>query len=80
MRGYTTNEKVKTTAGPVAALVIVAWLVVLADAFPSGGGISRFLFGARPCQLALPPSSRRSRRPIVYGLQFLRTISIWPGC
>jgi hypothetical protein len=26
MRGYTTNEKVKTTAGPVAALVIVAWL------------------------------------------------------
>jgi hypothetical protein len=30
MRGYTTKEKVKITAGAVAAVVIVGWLVVLA--------------------------------------------------
>ena len=30
MRGYTTKEKLKITAGAVAALVIVAWIVVLA--------------------------------------------------
>jgi hypothetical protein len=30
MRAYTTREKVKITAGAVASLVIVGWLVVLA--------------------------------------------------
>jgi hypothetical protein len=30
MRGYTTNERAKITAGAVAAVVIVGWLVVLA--------------------------------------------------
>jgi uncharacterized membrane protein YagU involved in acid resistance len=30
MRGYTTKEKAKITAGAVAALVITGWLVVLA--------------------------------------------------
>jgi hypothetical protein len=35
MRGYTTKEKVRITAGAVAALVIVGWLVVLALAFLS---------------------------------------------
>jgi len=34
MRGYTTKEKAKITAGAVAAVVIVGWLVVLAIAFP----------------------------------------------
>ena len=33
MRGFTTKEKVKITAGAVASLVIVGWLVVLAIAF-----------------------------------------------
>jgi hypothetical protein len=33
MRAYTTREKAKITAGAVAALVIVGWLVVLAIAF-----------------------------------------------
>ena len=33
MRAYTTKEKAKITAGAVAALVIVGWLVVLAIAF-----------------------------------------------
>jgi hypothetical protein len=32
---YTTKEKVKITAGAVASLVIVGWLVALAIAFPS---------------------------------------------
>jgi len=31
MRGYTTKEKAKTTAGAVAAVVIVGWPVVLAN-------------------------------------------------
>ncbi len=35
MRGYTTKEKVKITAGAVAALVITGWLVVLAIVFMS---------------------------------------------
>jgi hypothetical protein len=37
MRGYTTKEKAKITAGAgaVAALVITGWLVVLAIAFLS---------------------------------------------
>jgi hypothetical protein len=35
MRGYTTKEKAKITAGVVAALVITGWLVVLAIAFLS---------------------------------------------
>jgi len=35
MRGYTTKEKTKITAGAVAALVIVGWLLVLAIAFLS---------------------------------------------
>jgi hypothetical protein len=35
MRGYTRKEKVKITAGAVAALVITGWLVVLAIAFMS---------------------------------------------
>jgi hypothetical protein len=35
LRGYTTKEKVKITAGAVAALVITGWLVVLAIAFMS---------------------------------------------
>jgi len=30
MRGYTNKEKAKITAGAVASLVIVGWLVVLA--------------------------------------------------
>jgi hypothetical protein len=30
MRGYTTKEKAKITAGAIAAIVIVGWLVVLA--------------------------------------------------
>jgi hypothetical protein len=33
MRGYNTKEKAKITAGAVAALVIVGWVVVLALAF-----------------------------------------------
>jgi hypothetical protein len=35
MRGYTTKEKLKITAGAVAALVIVGWAVVLAVIFLS---------------------------------------------
>ena len=37
MRGYTLKEKAKITAGAVAALVIVAWLVVIALALLSAG-------------------------------------------
>jgi hypothetical protein len=29
MRGYTTKEKARLTAGAVASMVIVGWLVVL---------------------------------------------------
>jgi hypothetical protein len=32
MRGYTTKEKARITAGAVASVVIVGWLVVLAIA------------------------------------------------
>jgi hypothetical protein len=35
MRGYTTKEKLKITAGAVCALVIAGWLVVLAIVFLS---------------------------------------------
>jgi hypothetical protein len=35
MRGYTTKEKLKITAGAVSALVIVGWLAVLALALLS---------------------------------------------
>jgi hypothetical protein len=35
MRGYTTREKLKITAGAVASLVIVGWIVVLAVSFLS---------------------------------------------
>jgi hypothetical protein len=35
MRGYTTNEKAKITAGTVAALLITGWLAMLALAFLS---------------------------------------------
>jgi hypothetical protein len=35
MRGYSTKEKIKITAGAVSSLVIVGWLVVLAIAFLS---------------------------------------------
>jgi hypothetical protein len=35
MRGYTTKEKAKITAGAVTSLVIVGWLVVLAIALLS---------------------------------------------
>jgi hypothetical protein len=35
MRGYTTREIAKITAGAVAALVITGWLVALAIAFLS---------------------------------------------
>ena len=35
MRGYTTKEKAKITAGAIAAVVIVGWLVVLAIVFLS---------------------------------------------
>jgi hypothetical protein len=35
MRDYTTKEKLKITAGAVAALVVVGWLVVLAIVFQS---------------------------------------------
>jgi hypothetical protein len=35
MRGYTTKEKLKITAGAVSALVIVGWCVVLATVFLS---------------------------------------------
>jgi hypothetical protein len=35
MRGYATKEKAKITAGSVAAVVIVGWLVVLAIVFLS---------------------------------------------
>ena len=37
MRGYTLKEKAKITAGAVAALVIVAWLAIIALALLSGG-------------------------------------------
>jgi len=37
IRGYTLKEKAKITAGAVAALVIVAWLAVVALALLSGG-------------------------------------------
>jgi hypothetical protein len=33
MRGYTTKEMTRITAGAVAALVVTGWLVVLAIAF-----------------------------------------------
>jgi len=33
MRSYSTREKLKITAGAISALVIVAWLAVLAIAF-----------------------------------------------
>jgi hypothetical protein len=33
MRPYTIKEKAKITAGAVASLVIVGWLIVLATAF-----------------------------------------------
>jgi len=33
MRSYGTREKLKITAGAISALVIVAWLAVLAIAF-----------------------------------------------
>ena len=33
MRAYTSREKARITAGAVAALVIVGWLLVLAIAF-----------------------------------------------
>ena len=35
MRGYTNKEKAKITAGAVASVVIVGWLVVFAIAFLS---------------------------------------------
>jgi hypothetical protein len=35
MRAYTTKEKLKITAGAVASLVIVGWLVVLVTVFLS---------------------------------------------
>jgi hypothetical protein len=35
MRGYTTREKLKITAGAVASLVIAGWIVVLAITFLS---------------------------------------------
>ena len=35
MRGYTTKEKARITAGAVASLVIVGWLVVLTTVFLS---------------------------------------------
>jgi hypothetical protein len=37
MRDYTLKEKAKITAGAVAALVIVAWLAIIALALLSGG-------------------------------------------
>jgi hypothetical protein len=36
MRSYTLKEKAKITAGAVVALVIVAWLAILALALLSG--------------------------------------------
>jgi hypothetical protein len=35
MRDYTTKEKLKITAGAVASLVVVGWLIVLAIVFLS---------------------------------------------
>jgi hypothetical protein len=35
MRAYTTKEKLQITAGAVSALVIVAWIIVLAIVFLS---------------------------------------------
>jgi hypothetical protein len=35
VRGYTSKEKAKITAGAVVALIITGWLVVLAIAFMS---------------------------------------------
>ena len=37
MRSYTFKEKAKITAGAVTALVIVAWLAIVALALLSGG-------------------------------------------
>jgi hypothetical protein len=37
MRSYTPKEKAKITAGAVAALVIVAWLAIIALALLSAG-------------------------------------------
>jgi hypothetical protein len=37
MRGYTLKEKAKITAGAVAAIVIVGWLLVIALALMSAG-------------------------------------------
>jgi hypothetical protein len=37
MRSCTLKEKAKITAGAVAALVIVAWLAIIALALLSGG-------------------------------------------
>jgi len=37
MRGYTLKEKARITAGALAALVIVAWLAIIALALLSGG-------------------------------------------
>jgi hypothetical protein len=35
MRGYTTKEKAKISAGAIVSVVIVGWLVVLAIVFLS---------------------------------------------
>ena len=37
MRAYTLKEKARITAGAVAALVVVGWLLVLAIAFLAAG-------------------------------------------
>ena len=37
MRSYTSKEKAKITAGAVTALVIVAWLAIIALALLPGG-------------------------------------------
>jgi hypothetical protein len=37
MRGYTTKEKLRITAGAAASLVIVGWIVVLAIVVLSAG-------------------------------------------
>jgi len=37
MQDYSLKEKAKITAGAVAALVIVAWLAIIALALLSGG-------------------------------------------
>jgi hypothetical protein len=69
MRGYTLKEKAKITAGAVAALVIVAWLAIIALALLSGDKSTRLAVitelcstPARTSGTLFSPGELRTRR------------------